>query len=165
MIGMTGDHATRFAYRNPLDLPRISYADIIGNEAEGVYVEKPETARLFRRIPPVFHDDPDGAKLFQPFDEIVVSYPPVFTTSLRDATLVGYRSVLSRTGFFTNDVGHLNSRELPAFIKGLGRFGETGRLLQVGNEGLFSVTENREPAVHLDGPVVLLTSAELVFVS
>jgi capsular polysaccharide biosynthesis protein len=155
-----GDLGTRFVYRNPLDLTRISYADIVANAAEGVHVEQPETVRLFPRAAPIFHDDPDGVGLFRPFHDIVVTYPPVFTTSLRDVTLVGFRSVLSRDGFFLNDVGHLGLQEIHDFVRSLGRSNEIGHLVPVGDEGVFSHAPNGQPEVHLEGPVVLLTSGE-----
>jgi hypothetical protein len=59
------DHGTRFVYRNPLDLPRISYSEIVANSAAGVNVEQPGTVRLFPHVPPMFHDDPDGAAVFR----------------------------------------------------------------------------------------------------
>jgi hypothetical protein len=102
--------ASRFVHRNPLDLPRISYHDIIQNIADGVHVEEPEQARRFLRMPPAFHDDPDRAQLFPTFSELTVAYPPVFTISLRHVTLVGFRTVLSPDGFFVNDVGYLDTR-------------------------------------------------------
>jgi hypothetical protein len=107
--------APRFAYCNPLDLPRIDYNDIIGNRADGVYVEQPEQARTFVRTPPSFHDDPDDAHLFPPFQEVIVTYPPIFTTSLRNVSLQGFRTVLSREGFFTSDVGHLDRADVQDF--------------------------------------------------
>jgi hypothetical protein len=154
------DHGTRFVYRNPLDLPRIGYSDIVANSAEGVHVEQPGTVRLFPRVPPMFHDDPDGAAVFQPFDEIVVTYPPVFTTSLRNATVVGFRSVLSHEGFFVGDIGHLKSADVRKFVKTLGRSQEIAHLVPEGEEGVFSHDIRGHPEVHLEGPVVVLTSAE-----
>ncbi len=160
MSSASVDLAARFVYRNSLDLPRISYVDIMANAAEGVHVEPPEATRLFPRAPPAFHDDPDGAGLFQPFERLTVAYPPVFTVSLRDATLVGYRSVLSREGFFVNDIGHLAPEEIRSFAASFGQLNESANLTPVGREGVFShVTEGR-PEARLDGPVVLLTSAE-----
>jgi len=157
---MAVDLADRFVYRNPLDLPRISYADILANAAEGVFVEPPEAARHLPRVPPVFHDDPDGAGLFQPFHELVVTYPPVFTTSLRDATLVGFRSVLSREGFFVNDLGHLAPESVGNFARALGGLNEIAHLVPVGDDGVFSHTPSGKREVCLEGPVVVLTSAE-----
>jgi hypothetical protein len=152
------DLGGRFVYRNPLDLPSISYADIVSSAAEGVCVEQPDAVRLYRRVPPVFHDDPDRAGLFQPFHDIVVNYPPVFTTSLRDTTLVGFRSVLSHDCFFINDLGHLVPQDILNFVKGLDRSNEVGPLAPEGDEGVFSYAPNGSPEVHLEGPVVLLTS-------
>jgi hypothetical protein len=120
------DLAAKFVYRNPLDLPRISYADIVKNQAEGVYIEPPRARRRFYRKPSVFHDDPDGAGLFPLFQEVVVTYPPVFTVSLRDVRLVGFRSMLSREA----------------------------------SDGVFGHVRGGQSELSLEGPVVVLTSAE-----
>jgi hypothetical protein len=152
--------AARFVYRNPLDLPRISYANILRNEAEGVYIAPPQSIRTFTRRPPVFHDDPDGAGLFPPFQEVVVTYPPVFTVSLRDVRLVGFRSVLSREGFFVNDVGHLTPEDARNFAQGLSRSNEIIGLESMGSDGMFGHVRGGQSELSLEGPVVVLTSAE-----
>lgn len=89
----------RYVYRNPLALPPVSFADIIDNSAEGVYVEPPGENRIYRLKPPAFHDDPDGARIFNSFDEQDIVSPPEFTISLRDATISGFRTVSSPHGF------------------------------------------------------------------
>ncbi len=150
----------RFAYRNPLDLPRIRYADIESAAADGVYVEEPGTPRVFRRAAPVFHDDPDGAGLFPSLPEITVTYPPVFTASLRNVTLAGFRSVLSREGFLVNDLGHLSDQEARDFARGLARSNEIAQLTAVDGEGVFALDAGAHPTQRLEGSVVLLTSAE-----
>jgi len=160
MNARSGDFVARFVYRNPLDLPRISHGEIVDNTAEGVHVEQPGAVRLFRRAPPDFHDDPDDVGLFEPFHEILVTYPPVFTISLRDATLVGSRSVLSREGFFVNDIGHLTPEDVRNFAKTLDRSEEITHLAPLGDEGAFTPAVDGQPEVHLEGPVVILTSAE-----
>jgi capsular polysaccharide biosynthesis protein len=83
----------------------------------------------------------------------------VFTISLRNVTLMGYRSILSREGFLANDVGHLTTDDARSFAKTLGRFEEMAELVPVG-DGVFSRVRNGQPETHLEGPVVLLTSAE-----
>lgn len=160
MNAILGSPGSRFIYRNPLDLPRISFADIVANSADGVYVEQPEIARTFHRAPPAFHDDPDNVGLFQPFDRIEVTSPPVFTASLRNATLVGSRSVLSQEGFFINDLGHLTREEAEDFVRPLGGFDEIGSLVSLDGKGSFSHDMTGQTVMHLEGAVVLLTSAE-----
>jgi len=123
-------------------------------------VEPPAEPRRFSRRPPVFHDDPDQARLFPRFDEVTVTYPPVFTVSLRDVTLLGFRSVLSPEGFFVNDLGFLDTGELLSFAKGLGRSDEATRLLPTDEPAVFVPADDGRDAVHLEGPIVLLTSAE-----
>jgi capsular polysaccharide biosynthesis protein len=156
---MTTPHS-RFLYSNPLELPRISYDDIVQNRAEGVYVEQPEQVRSFSGAPPAFHDDPDRAQLFPAFHEITVTYPPVFTASLRDATVLGFRTVLSSDGFFINDIGYLDTTSLRDFATGLAKSEELTKLAPTDAECVFFRTDGGQPEVHLEGPVVLLTSAE-----
>jgi hypothetical protein len=147
-------------YRNPLDLPRIGYADIVRNAAEGVYVEPPAQARRFSRKPPAFHEDPDAARLFPAFEEVAVTYPPAFTVSLRNATLLGFRSVLSPEGYFVNDMGFLDPADLLSFAAGLGQSDEITQLLPARDHGVFVPAGGGPRPVHIEGPVVLLTSRE-----
>jgi hypothetical protein len=153
-------NAPRLNYRNPLDLTRIDYDDIIKNRADGVYVEKPEQARTFVRMPPSFHDAPDDVHLFPPFHEVTVTYPPVFTTSLRNVLLQGFRTVLSKEGFFTNDVGHLDRADVQDVASSLSGSEEVTKLVPGEKDGDFFSTAETQTAVNLEGPVVLLTSAE-----
>lgn len=150
----------RFRYRNPLDLPRIEYADIVNGAADGVYVEPPGTPRVFRRAPPAFHDDPDGAGLFPSLPEATVVVPPVFTASLRNVTLAGFRSLLSPEGYFTNDLGHLNDVAARDFARGLAHSNEIDPLAPVDGEDVYALVAGDRRQERLDGPVVLLTSAE-----
>ncbi len=152
--------ASRFTYRNPLDLDRITYADILANTAEGVFVEPPGRVRAFRHTAPLFHDDPDGAQVFPEFVDHVTTHPPVFTVSLRDVTLTGFRSVLSPDGFFTNDARHLLPDDVSGFTRGLGWFDELTGLVPVSRDGVFEHAAQGREQVHLQGPVVVLTSAE-----
>jgi capsular polysaccharide biosynthesis protein len=156
----TAVNVTRFVHRNPLDLPRIGYDDIIRNASDGVYIEHPGHPRKFRRAPPAFHDDPDNARLFQSLDEITVTYPPVFTISLRHATLVGFRTVLSREGYFVNDHASLDTTAARNFVMGLGKSEELTGLIPTDEEGVLIRADCEKPEVHLEGPVVLLTSVE-----
>ena len=82
------------------------------------------------------------------------------TVSLRDVTLLGFRSVLSPEGFFVNDLGFLDTGELLSFAKGLGRSDEATRLLPTDEPAVFVPADDGRDAVHLEGPIVLLTSAE-----
>jgi Glycosyltransferase 61 len=154
------DHEpSTFVYRNPLDLLRISYADIVENAVEGVYVEAPGTARTFLRAPPAFHDDPAGVKLFPAFDAVEVRYPPVFTASLRNVTLKGFRSVLTSEGYFVNDLGHLTDDNAQTFARGLASSIEMADLVPT-TDGAFALNGRDSSEIHLSGPVVILSSAE-----
>jgi capsular polysaccharide biosynthesis protein len=148
-----------FVYRNPLALPRIDFADIINNTAEGVYVEPPGGNRVYRLKPPVFHDDPDSANVFPPLDERDVVSPPFFTVSLRNATVSGFRTVSSPLGFLTNDLGHVTEEQAHNFQRNLPYLAERTGLALADSGSAFGV-DHRSLAIHLEGPVVVLTSAE-----
>jgi len=159
-LSMVCSFGSRLIYRNPLELSRISYSDIISNVREGVYIEEPGTPRVFSRAPPVFHDDPDGIGLFPPFHEMTVTYPPVFTVSQRNVTLVGFRSIITKEGYFVNDLGHLTPEDTRSFIKGLAQSNELGPLSPMLDEGAFSCCLKGCQEAHLEGPVVVLGSVE-----
>ncbi len=151
---------TLVAYRNPLDLPRIGYDDILRDTAEGVYVEAPGTPRPFVRPPPAFHDDPDDARVFAPFGDQPIMSPPVFTLSLRGVTLVGHRTLLAPTGFWTNDLGHLHDADAQAFAAGPAVVDELTGFVATPTHGTYAYDANGRSEVRLSGPVVVLTSAE-----
>jgi capsular polysaccharide biosynthesis protein len=157
---MTEGGTNSYAYRNPLDLPRIAFSDIVANGAEGVFVEEPGSPRRFTRSAPTFHDDPDGVGLFPAFQDLAVVSPPVFTASLRHVTLAGFRSILRDDGTFINDLGHLTPQDCEGFVSGLGASNELGPLRPTATPGVFAGDLDAYPQVRLDGPVVLLTSAE-----
>ena len=123
-------------------------------------VEEPGTPRLFRREAPAFHDDPDNARLFPPFHDITVTTPPVFTVSLRNATLVGFRSIVSSEGYFVHDLGHLTPDDTRSFVEGLPQSIELGPLTPIPRDEAFACRVEECPQAYLEGPVVVLTSAE-----
>jgi capsular polysaccharide biosynthesis protein len=111
-------------------------------------------------MPPVFHDDPDRAMVFPPFEERDVISPPVFTLSLRNVKLTGFRTILSSEGFFTNDLGHASEEREQGFEKGLRTSEELTGLKFDTTDNAFKLDSNVQEATHLEGPVVVLTSAE-----
>ena len=154
------DNVRSFVYRNPLTLPRIRFSDIISNSAEGAYVEQPEENRVSRLTPPLYHDDPDRAMVFPPFEEREVISPPAFTISLRNVKLTGFRTILSAEGFFTNDLGHASEEREKGFENGLRHAEELTGLKFDESENAFRSDTNGQVTTHLEGPVVVLTSAE-----
>lgn len=89
-------------YRDALDLPPITLEQLRSGSADGVFV--PDRApRNYTRRGPSFVDNPDHVPGFDDVHTIQISYPPEFVLSLSDAKLVGYRSLVSKTGFVTND--------------------------------------------------------------
>jgi hypothetical protein len=81
---------------NPLALPRIQRAQLFSRGTDGIYPEGADTTRKFHRYGAAFVDDPDQVGLFskgigvQPY-----WYPPAYTAGISDATLVGYRTILT----------------------------------------------------------------------
>lgn len=101
---LTSDASDELAYKSPMSLRRVKKrSDLLEVEDGAVWLETPTDRRTFRRPPPVFHDDPDGAGLFGDFPDTVVTYPAPFVVGLKDAKQIGYRSYISKGGVFFND--------------------------------------------------------------
>src|ERR1700738_1994172 len=95
----------RYEVINPLELPRIECAELTSRGTSGIYVEGAGETRKFHRYGASFVDDPDQVGLFsrgigvQPY-----WYAPAYTAGISDATLVGYRTIITPTKqFFTDE--------------------------------------------------------------
>lgn len=146
-------------YRNPLDLGSITIDDLRAGVRAGVVLPEGREKRLFHRAAPAFHDDPDNVGLFRPFKDVEITYPPIFYISEPNARLVGYRTIISREGFFYSDLGQIDERSSIDFSEGLVDNFETTGLVRTGSD-IFSFEEASRLTVHLDGTVVVLTSNE-----
>lgn len=101
-------------YRDALEPTPVALTDVLGG---GEGVAQQSEARRFQRSAPAFIDDPDQTELFPALDETPVLYPPLFTQAARDASLIGYRTLLRQDGSFSNDdsvIGAARDRYLHA---------------------------------------------------
>ena len=127
----------------------------------GVAIEPPGLERHFARGAALFHDDPDQAALFPPeIGPCPVRYPPAYACSLTNVELVGYRTLLTRSGGFLNDEpGNAGDAGYLARIAQTDPFPneETG-LVPTGDG--FALDRQDRPTHTLDGSVLVLCSTE-----
>jgi hypothetical protein len=150
-----------FSYAAPLSFPAISPEGLITtDEPVGVYVEPPGLNRRFLRYAPAFIDDPAGTGLFAQLGEAVYISPPGHVTTAKDATLIGYRTLLCRNHFFDDQ-----TRENPApYLDRLAMQDpfpneDTGLHRRVGGDMFFLDSKVRRHR-HVEGPVLVLCSTE-----
>jgi len=153
----------QFAYLDALDQPRISLEALKSGAADGIYLEADDAPRQFPSPTPEFHDDPDGARLFSGFHPGVVTYPPTFLASARDARIIGYRTVLRRDGYFFNDDpvgGPMRAAYLDRMRSPDDFLNEDTGLREAPDPALFVLDHAGRPEQRLDGSVVVLCSHE-----
>src|SRR5262249_21204841 len=128
-----------------------------------VYIEPPGQQRIFVRRPPVFHDDPDGVRLFNGFVEDRIIYPPAFIAMAEDARLVGFRTVLCNDGCMFNDDASTDAAILDCFLSEIAstdyRNEDTG-LYSDGEKNSFILDEKGREVHRIAGVTTLLGSAE-----
>ncbi|MBV9783302.1 MAG: glycosyltransferase family 61 protein [Acidisphaera sp.] len=153
----------RYAFTDPLDLPRITLDDLRTGAADGVLLEGADAPRRFPRPAPEYHDDPDGAGLFAGFADGLVTYPPAFLTSSWASRLVGYRMTLSRDALCFQDAGlepETRARALDRLAREDDFSNEETGLRPTGQPGLFHFNAGARAQRHLPGSVVVLCSDE-----
>jgi Glycosyltransferase 61 len=149
-----------FAYVSPLDFATGDSRDPTIQCA----IDGAQGWREVIRPGPSFHDDPDGASLFSALGTFTIYLPPAFTLTASDVRQVGYRSYLSRSGFFFNDEALVNDEQRGLFVATLGREApfpneDTG-LTPTGEPRLFRLDARKRYVKPLSGAVVSLCSHE-----
>jgi hypothetical protein len=150
-----------FSYADPLSFPAISpEALITTDDPVGVYVEPPGLNRGFPRYAPEFIDDPAGTGIFTGLGAAAYTSPPGHVTTAKDATLLGYRTLLCGNNFFDDQ-----SREEPA--SDLDRLAmqdpfpneDTGLQRRTGGDRFFLDSKARRHR-DVEGSVLVLCSTE-----
>lgn len=153
-----------YTFRDPTRLPPISASQIQSGLASGVFVAPPGTPRHFYRPTAAFLDDPDGARLFPGIPTWIITEPPPFTLSLRDVTLIGTRTLLTRDLLFTHDQSFYDRRARRKFLARLALpnsfDNEHTGLVPTSTTDRFRLPPANRPLHRMDGTVVLLCSAE-----
>jgi len=153
---------TSYEYIDPLSLPRYEAATRLnGHVPLGVWVELPETEKRLTRYAPEFIDDPDQTGMFKGLGDAPYLFPPNFIATAPNATLVGYRMVLSGEHFFTDQSFGGNTEQ---FIKKIGQEdlfpNEDTRLRRIDQTGSFRLDKAYRNIRQIKGNVVALTSTE-----
>jgi capsular polysaccharide biosynthesis protein len=150
---------------NPLDLPRLTREQIISGSVSGIYVESDDPHREFFRYPAAFVDDPDQVGLFgQSIDVTAYWYPPIFAASITDATLVGYRTILTRDNYFFTDEGYVDEEVLQHQLQRISRgdpfSNEMTGLGPTDRETYFKFNPRDRRCITIEGDALVLCSDE-----
>lgn len=161
----SGQESDIYQAINPIDLPRIELAEVTSGTADGIYTETSGPLREFEGYGAAFVDDPDEVGLFSGgIGPAKYWYPPVFTAAVKNATLVGYRTILTPNREFFTDEGYVDP---PVFEHQLDRISrpdpfaneETG-LRPVGQGRRFRFDPGDRARRRFENTVVVLCSDE-----
>jgi capsular polysaccharide biosynthesis protein len=150
---------------NPLDLPRLTRDQIISGASSGIYVETDDPHREFFRYAAAFVDDPDDVGLFgQSIDVTAYWYPPIFAAAITEATLVGYRTILTPGREFFTDEGYVDEEvqqhQLQRISRGDPFSNEMTGLGPTDRETYFRFNPGDRPCVEIEGEALVLCSDE-----
>ncbi len=150
---------------NPTDLPRIEPSDVISGTSNGICIQSTDTRREFDRYSAAFVDDPDNVGLFPGgIGPATYFYPPAYTAVIHDATLVGYRTILTGDRQFFTDQAYVWPEEIEHQLHRLSNpdpfSNEETRLRPTEREGRFRFDPGDRPLRQLEGPVAVLCSDE-----
>jgi capsular polysaccharide biosynthesis protein len=150
---------------NPLDLPRLAREQILTDSATGIYVETDEPYREFFRYPAAFVDDPNDVGIFgQNIDVTAYWYPPVFAAAVTDATLVGYRTILTPGKDFFTDEAYVDEEVFQHQLQRISRAdpfsSEMTGLGPTNREMYFQFDPGERACVKVEGDAVVLCSDE-----
>jgi len=167
MTPSSNKHATNAAgeleYCDPLDGVGLQFPDAAASAAESVWVEPPGKPRKFVRIQPEFHADPDHVGLFSSFAQDTIVSPPPFVATVRNARVVGFRTILTESGLFFNDDSIQGRSARGQFLKELAMpypFNELTGMRPLGTTGRFTLDIGKRRVQRVRGTVVVLSSAE-----
>ena len=146
-------HPMHFDYASPLQLAPSTATVILE-----------DSARMLARAGASFHDDPDGAGLFECIGPTVVPHAPTFVVQARAVQQVGYRGYLSSGGEFFTDEALVSAEEEHRFLERLGRpdpfSNEDTDLVPTARAGRFALPVRNRPVVELAGDTVCLCAFE-----
>jgi capsular polysaccharide biosynthesis protein len=150
---------------NPTDLPRIEAAEVLSGNRDGIHVEPPGTDRKFNRYGASFVDDPDEVGLFPGgLGPAPYVYPPNYAAVIHEATLVGYRTILTGGHQFFTDQAYVLPEEIQHQLDRISSSDsfsneETG-LRPTNRERCFRFDPGGRTSRYLEGNVVVLCSDE-----
>jgi Glycosyltransferase 61 len=150
---------------NPLDLPRIERSAVTSGADSGIYVETAGPWREFHRYGAEFVDDPDEVGLFsEGLGPATYHYPPVYVAAVTNATLVGYRTILTPYKQFFTDEAYVDPDVFQHQLNRISQPGEFANeksgLTPAGDGRSFEFDPGLRTHRRFEGNVVVLCSDE-----
>ena len=152
-----------YTLQDPLNFPKVPLKQLDSESAPATWIEPGTSNRKFLRRAPFAHFDPDGAAIFADLSYMEIPYPPVYATSIADATLVGFRTLLKDDHFLMDEVAsapaaaarHVERLDSPDEHRN-----ERTGLRRMAGSNIFQLDERQEAPIHIEQPVILLSSDE-----
>lgn len=152
------------AYVSATELEPVARADLWRCAAACVWIEPPGANRVVERGAPSFHDDPDGAQLFDRLEACRLNYPPVFVAAGKDLRQIGSRGYLATDGRFFCDEVFTHPPEYDRHLDRLAQadpfWNEYTGLARGSAPDRFDFNSQGRRTVHLPGETVSLCSVE-----
>jgi capsular polysaccharide biosynthesis protein len=153
----------RYTLHDPLAFPKVTLTQLDAESAPVTWIEPGTSNRKYFRRSPFAHFDPDGAKIFPDLSSMEIPYPPVYATSITNATLVGFRTLLKDSHVLIDEVvstpatatRHVERLDSPDEHRN-----ERTRLRRIAGSNAFELDEPQETPIHIEQPVILLSSDE-----
>jgi capsular polysaccharide biosynthesis protein len=149
---------------NPIDLPRIDRRTLTSGGRDGIYVEPTNTWRGFQAYPAAFVDDPDQVGLFSQVGPYQYWYPRVYTAAASNASLVGYRTILTSDQKFFTDEAYVEALMFQNQLDRISRpdpfSNEATGLRPTDRPGYFLFDPKDRPCRRVEGNAVVLCSDE-----
>ena len=158
-----GRPPAEYKYYDPFDFPAVDRDHLNTPLPVSVYVEPPGTLRKFSRYPPEFVADPDSVGLFSGFAHDTITSSAAFIAMARKAQIVGFRTVLSRNGFFFNDSSALGPHQRQQLLRNLAApypANEENGFVATDAIDSFVLDPGERPTQRIRGTTVLLSSVE-----
>lgn len=155
--------SVRYTLQDPLTFPKVALDRLDAESSPATWVEPGTSNRKYLRRAPFAHFDPDGSAIFPDLSYMEIPYPPVYATSVTNATLVGFRTLL-KDGHFLLDEVISGPAAAARHVERLDSLDEhrnerTG-LCRVAGSNVFQLDEQKEASIHIEQPVILLSSDE-----
>jgi hypothetical protein len=150
---------------DPFHLPPIDLPSLSSGMAEGRYAEPPDGIRSYFRAAPVFIDDPQKQGIIHPFGNDLIRYRASSVLRVNDALLVGYRSLLTASGYLVHDELQPDSWDSGLLADKLSRVDdeflneETG-LRPADQPHRFTLDRRGREIIEINEPVVVLSANE-----
>ena len=155
--------STAYRLKDPLSLPQATLDQLTRAVDPVVWLEPGTLKRKYLRRPPFLHHDPDGAGIFRGLGATEITYPPVFASSLMNATLIGFRTLL-KDGALLTDESIVEPAAVERYVRRIGSAdqheSEFAGLERLDGSDSFRLKPRTEAPIHLEQPTMLLSSNE-----